>query len=104
MATFSPAARVATVTPIPALPPPRITTSKLRVGIALSSLRAYCHRVAGAGVAGQPFANGRKSPSKPHAGPDATSHVFRATGVESWVAGTSPATGVWYVDHIGGMP
>src|SRR5712671_4581394 len=33
MATFSPASRVATVTPMPALPPPRITTSNLRVGM-----------------------------------------------------------------------
>src|SRR5690348_1287420 len=33
MATLSPASRVATVTPIPALPPPRITTSNLRVGM-----------------------------------------------------------------------
>src|SRR6516225_1470692 len=34
IATVSPASRGATVTPIPALPPPRITTSKLRLGIA----------------------------------------------------------------------
>src|SRR5438270_4030857 len=40
MATLSPASRVATVTPIPALPPPMITTSKLCVGIPLCSLRA----------------------------------------------------------------
>ena len=32
MATLRPASLVATVAPIPALPPPRITTSKLRVG------------------------------------------------------------------------
>src|SRR6516225_12485938 len=60
-----PPSRVATVTPIPALPPPRITTSKLRVGIAWSSLRAYCHRVAGAGVEGQPFG----SANAPHSNP-----------------------------------
>src|SRR5438132_12340527 len=39
MATLSPASRVATVTHMPALPPPRITTSKLRVGIPPCSLR-----------------------------------------------------------------
>src|SRR5271155_1505201 len=33
IATVSPAPRVATVTPIPALPPPRITTSKPRAGM-----------------------------------------------------------------------
>src|SRR5882762_1395808 len=40
MATVNPASLVATVTPIPALPPPRITTSKLRVGISASFLQA----------------------------------------------------------------
>src|SRR5437667_3956380 len=40
MATVNPASLVATVTPIPALPPPRITTSKLRVGIVSSFLQA----------------------------------------------------------------
>jgi hypothetical protein len=54
IATVCPASRVATVTPIPALPPARITTSKLRVGIAWSSLKAYCQggRCRGRG---QPF-------------------------------------------------
>src|SRR5437879_8040857 len=40
MATVNPASLVATVAPIPALPPPRITTSKLRVGISASLLQA----------------------------------------------------------------
>src|SRR5437667_535638 len=40
IATVNPASRVATVTPIPAFPPPRITTSKLCVGIAASFLQA----------------------------------------------------------------
>src|SRR4029077_1927294 len=41
MATLSPASLVATVTPIPALPPPRIATSKLRV-MAASLPRLAC--------------------------------------------------------------
>jgi hypothetical protein len=46
MATLSPASRVAMVTPMPALPPPSMTTSKLRVGMSRSSLTASRKRMA----------------------------------------------------------